>query len=128
MSTPDAGQTGTDQTTEHGNAPSDETVSDEAGPVVHGGRLNQPWRAGIAGVECVLAVALVLFAVWSWSAGQVPIALPGPDGVEVVTRFIGSWLALSVAACVAASLLVLDAIRQLVLAVKVGSRRRGRAR
>ncbi|QGK72458.1 hypothetical protein GIY23_20920 [Allosaccharopolyspora coralli] len=96
--------------------------SGEEGRVVHGGRLNQPWRAGLAAVECVLAVALVLFAVWSWSAGKVPIVLPGPEGTEVVTRLLGSWLALSVAACVAAGLLVLDAIRQLVLAVQVGRR------
>lgn len=114
MSTPEAG---TDRT-EH-----DDAAFDDAGRIVHGGRLNQPWRAAVAGVECVLAVALVLFAVWSWSAGKVPIALPSQGGGEVVTRFVGSWLALSIAACVAAGLLVLDAIRQLVLAVKVGRRR-----
>ena len=124
MSTSDAWPTRTDQPTElDRSAPSDperDVPAEEQ--AVHGGRLNQPWRAAVAGAEFVVAVGLVLFAWWSWGAGRVPITLPGPDGVDVVTRYVGSWLALSILAGVLAGLLLLDALRQLALAVKVRSR------
>jgi hypothetical protein len=85
--------------------------------------LNQPWRAAVAGIELVIAVALLVAAWWAWGRGTVTIYLPGPQGaVDVVTRSIGSWLAAAVGAVTLAGLLVLDGIRQVVLA----SRARGR--
>ncbi|MFC7341598.1 hypothetical protein [Saccharopolyspora griseoalba] len=89
-----------------------------------GARLNQPWRAALAGLELIAAIALVLFALWAWQRGVVTIHLPGPDGSrEVVTRSVGSWLTGAVGAVTLGGLLVIDAIRQLVLAFRA----RGRA-
>ncbi|WP_344125130.1 hypothetical protein [Saccharopolyspora halophila] len=84
-----------------------------------GARLNQPWRAAVAGLELVVAIALTLFAFWAWQRGVITVHLPGPDGArEVVTRSLGSWLTGAVGAVTLAGLLLIDAIRQLVLAVK----------
>ncbi|MEV6233024.1 hypothetical protein AB0L88_34690 [Saccharopolyspora shandongensis] len=85
--------------------------------------LNQPWRAAVAGIELVVAVGLGLAAWWSWLQGTVTIYLPGPEGaVDVVTRSIGSWLAAAVGAATLAGLLLLDGIRQLVLALRARRR------
>ncbi|GAA0505209.1 hypothetical protein GCM10011581_32870 [Saccharopolyspora subtropica] len=87
------------------------------------GGVHQPWRAAVAGIELVLAVLLVVFAWWAWGQGKVTIALPGPGGaVDVVTRSVGSWLSGAVGAVTVAGLLVLDAARQVVLAVRVRRR------
>jgi hypothetical protein len=93
----------------------------EAEPERAGGRLNQPWRAAVAGIELVAAVALALLAWWAWNRGMVTIYLPGPRGaVDVVTRSVGSWLTGSVIAATVAGLLLIDALRQVVLAVRAG--------
>ncbi|QIZ34910.1 hypothetical protein [Saccharopolyspora sp. ASAGF58] len=85
--------------------------------------LNQPWRAAVAGIELVVAVVLLLVGWWAWQRGTVTIYLPGPQGaVDVVTRSIGSWLGTSVGAVTLAGLLLLDAIRQLVLASRARCR------
>ncbi|MGP4015201.1 hypothetical protein [Saccharopolyspora sp. 5N708] len=108
--------------------PSDalELTADPAGGVdssTGSAGLNQPWRAAVAGIELVVAVALLLAAWWSWRHGTVTIFLPGPQGaVDVVTRSIGSWLAGAVAAVTLAGLLLLDAIRQLMLASRARRR------
>ncbi|MBF6508010.1 hypothetical protein IU422_09665 [Nocardia farcinica] len=87
------------------------------------GRLNQPWRAAVAGIELVVAVALVAVGWWAWQHGTVTIYLPGPHGaIDVVTRSVGSWLASAVAASTLAGLLLLDAIRQVVLALRARGR------
>ncbi|GAA4844981.1 hypothetical protein GCM10025787_28710 [Saccharopolyspora rosea] len=87
------------------------------------GGLNQPWRAAVAGFELVGAVVLLLAAWWSWSRGSLTIALPGPaGGTDVVTRSIGSWLAVAVAAATAAGLLLINAVRQVALALRVRPR------
>lgn len=89
-------------------------------------RLNQPWRAAAAGVEFVIAVVLLAVAWWAWGRGTVTIYLPGPQGaVDVVTRSIGSWLAAAVGSVTLAGLLLLDGIRQVVLASPVGRRESG---
>ncbi|GAA2329662.1 hypothetical protein GCM10009854_00570 [Saccharopolyspora halophila] len=73
----------------------------------------------MAGLELVVAIALTLFAFWAWQRGVITVHLPGPDGArEVVTRSLGSWLTGAVGAVTLAGLLLIDAIRQLVLAVK----------
>ncbi|MER7012305.1 hypothetical protein ABT324_12855 [Saccharopolyspora sp. NPDC000359] len=87
------------------------------------GRLHQPWRAAVAGIELVVAVALVAVGWWAWQHGTVTIYLPGPQGaIDVVTRSIGSWLAAAVAAGTVAGLLLLDAIRQVTLALRARRR------
>ncbi|MGW1677183.1 hypothetical protein [Saccharopolyspora sp. NPDC002376] len=87
------------------------------------GGLNQPWRAAVAGIELAVAVALVVAGWWAWQHGTVTIYLPGPEGAtDVVTRSLGSWLASAVAAATFAGLLLLDAIRQVALAVRARAR------
>ncbi|MEB3370316.1 hypothetical protein [Saccharopolyspora mangrovi] len=93
----------------------------DAEPERAGGRLNQPWRAAVAGIELGASVALVLLAWWAWSRGMVTIYLPGPRGaVDVVTRSIGSWLTGSVIEATLAGLLLIDALRQVVLSIRAG--------
>ncbi|MCI2417013.1 hypothetical protein MOQ72_06220 [Saccharopolyspora sp. K220] len=100
--------------------------ADAAEPVdysVGSARLNQPWRAAVAGIEFVVAVGLLLAAWWAWRHGAVTIYLSGPHGaVDVVTRSIGSWLAAAVGAVTLAGLLLLDAVRQLMLASRARRR------
>ncbi|GAA4620930.1 hypothetical protein [Saccharopolyspora hordei] len=87
------------------------------------GGAHQPWRAAVAGIELVVAVALVVVGWWAWRNGTVTIYLPGPEGaIDVVTRSIGSWLASAVAAVTVAGLLLLDAVRQVVLALRTRRR------
>lgn len=90
-------------------------------PAVAGVRgTHQPWRAALAGLELIIGVALVLAAWWAWQHGTVTIVLPAPGGaVDVVTRSVGSWLAAAVAAVTLAALLLIDAIRQVPLAIRV---------
>lgn len=91
-------------------------------------RMNQPWRALVAVAEVLLAALLVVTALWSWRRGIVSIPLPRSYGVtDVVTRLVGSWLALSVALTTVAGLLVVNAVRQAVLAWGTGRRRKARS-
>jgi hypothetical protein len=85
--------------------------------------LHQPWRSAVAGIELVVAAGLVFVAWWAWRNGFVMITLPEPDGsTDVVTRSVGSWLTGAVAAATVAGLLVIDAFRQVVLALRVRQR------
>lgn len=87
-------------------------------------RVNQPWRAAVAGVEWVVAVGLLFAAWWLWGKGFVHIELPGLYGTtDVVTRLIGSWLAMSILSGAVAGLLLLDSVRQLMLAWAVRGQR-----
>lgn len=99
--------------------------SDAETPVPDEGRVNQPWRALIAALEVVVAVLLVVAAVWSWNHAIIAIELPQlPPSESAVTRMMGDWIALAVVAVTVAGLLVLDAIRQIVLAWRVRPRRK----
>jgi hypothetical protein len=85
-----------------------------AGPSLH-----QPKRALIAAAEVVAIVALVIFAVWCWNRGIVRLAYP-VDGREplISTRYHGNWLGTAAGAVTLAAILLLDAVRQVVLAVR----------
>lgn len=90
-------------------------------------RMNQPWRAWVAAAEVLLAALLIVAALWAWGRGSVPMELPASDGtVDVLTRVVGSWLTLAVLFGTVAGLFVVDAFRQLVLAVGTGRRRKAR--
>lgn len=98
--------------------------SDAETPVPDEGRVNQPWRAVIAAVEVVVAVLLVVAAVWSWNHALIAIEVPElPPSAPPVSRMMGDWIALAVLAVTVAGLLVLDAVRQSVLAWRVRPRR-----
>ncbi|RKT84944.1 hypothetical protein SAMN05421805_101136 [Saccharopolyspora antimicrobica] len=87
------------------------------------GVVHKPWRAAVAGIELVLVVALVVAGWWAWQQGTVPIHLPGPQGaIDVVTRSVGSWQASALGAMTLGGLLLLDAIRQVALAVRARRR------
>lgn len=78
-------------------------------------RLHQPWRVVVAALELVAAVLLTLGACWAWRQAIVPIELPQLGG-RTVTRMLGHWIVSSFVLATVAGLLVLDAVRQLVLA------------
>ncbi|MEU7481504.1 hypothetical protein AB0A63_36400 [Lentzea sp. NPDC042327] len=81
--------------------------------------LHQPKRALIAAGELVVAVVLVLVAVWAWNRGISTLAYPleGRDPL-ISTRYEGNWLGTAVAAVTVSAILLLDAVRQLVLAAR----------
>jgi hypothetical protein len=86
-------------------------------------RLNQPVRAAVAAAEVLLAAALVLVAVWAWGNATIPVPLPPPDNPAIpqaTSSTDGRWIAGAVGSVVAAGLLVLDAVRQTLLAVRTG--------
>jgi len=86
-------------------------------------RLNEPMRALVAAGEFVLAVALGFAVVWAWRRGSVPYELPASDNPAVpdtVQRWSGPWIGAAFALAAVAGLLVLDAVRQLMLAVAGG--------
>lgn len=82
--------------------------------------LNQPWRAWIALAEAVVAVAAILIAVPCWQRGIVPIVSPVGGGRPplVSTVFYGNWMSGAIGLCTVAGLLVVDALRQLILALR----------
>jgi hypothetical protein len=87
--------------------------------------LNQPWRAWLALGEVVLAAVAVLVAVWCWHRGIVPIVTPTGNGTPPLVSivFYGNWMSFAIGLCTVAALLVLDALREIVLAVRIRRRR-----
>ncbi|MEV6244509.1 hypothetical protein [Lentzea sp. NPDC051838] len=84
-----------------------------AGPSLH-----QPKRWLIAAGEVVAIVLLVWLAVWCWNRGIVKLSYP-IDGHDLTsTRYHGNWIGTSVASLTLAVILALDAVRQVVLAVR----------
>ncbi|MEU4764976.1 hypothetical protein AB0H12_17130 [Actinosynnema sp. NPDC023794] len=85
--------------------------------------LHQPKRALIAVGEVVLVALLVVFAVWCWNRGVVHYSYPVPDHPPLEsTRFRGNWIGASVGLVTIAGVLLLDAVRQTVLAVRTRGR------
>jgi hypothetical protein len=97
-----------------------ETVVEEpeeappAGPSLH-----QPKRWLIAAGEVVAIVLLAVVAVWCWNRGVVRLSYPleGRDPL-ISTRYHGNWLGTAVGAVTLAVILGLDAVRQVVLALR----------
>ncbi|GLW95678.1 hypothetical protein [Actinokineospora globicatena] len=87
------------------------------------GGLNRPRRAVAAAVELVLVGALVWFALWAYDRGTVQLAPVAERPDLDFQHFAGNWIGISVAAGTLAALLLLDAGRQLALAVRTRSRR-----
>lgn len=97
----------------------------DAGFVVPQNRLNQPWRALVAVVELVLAGLAVWLAFRLWADAVTVIPMPDGDGGHVdLTHHDGGLVAGAIALGLAAALLVVDAVRQLLLALRVRPRRR----
>ncbi|MGW6450050.1 hypothetical protein [Lentzea sp. NPDC055074] len=106
--------------TEAVTEPESDTVVEEpeqappAGPGLH-----QPKRWLIAAGEVVAIVLLVIAAVWCWNRGVVRLEYP-LEGREplISTRLHGNWLGTAAAAATLAVVLALDAVRQIMLAVR----------
>ncbi|MEU0877917.1 hypothetical protein ABZ345_04915 [Lentzea sp. NPDC005914] len=107
--------------TEAVTEPDSETVMEEpeaappAGPSLH-----QPRRWLIAAGEIVAIVLLAWLAVWCWNRGVVRLAYSIIEGQEplISTRYHGNWIGTAVGALTLAVILALDAVRQVVLAVR----------
>jgi hypothetical protein len=87
--------------------------------------LNQPWRAWLALGEVVLAAVAVLVGIWCWHRGIVPIVTPTGNGTPPLVSivFYGNWMSGAIGLCTVAALLVLDALREIVLALRTRRRR-----
>lgn len=82
-------------------------------------RLHQPWRGWVALAEVVVAAAAVWFGVWCWGEGIAKIVTSVPGQAPLVSSvFYGNWMAGAVGLVLLAGLLVLDALRQTLLAVR----------
>lgn len=88
-------------------------------------RLHRPWRWLIAVVEVVLVVLAVLVAFRFWSLGVRTLTVTLSNGMVLTsTRFIGSWMAGAIGLGAVAAILLVDALRQVLLAVRIKHRRR----
>ncbi|MGB3437467.1 MAG: hypothetical protein WBA97_01835 [Actinophytocola sp.] len=97
-------------------AATDELV---APPPTEPGRLNTPWRGLIALAELVVAGIAVWFAFDVWPLGIAKIVERYPDGIVLEsTRWVGGWMALAILLGTVAAVLVVDAVRQVALAVR----------
>jgi hypothetical protein len=89
------------------------------------GSLHRPWRALVALGELLVAGGAIWLAFWCWSYSAVRVTTVLSDGTRLdSTNYTGHWQAAAIALGTVAAVLVLDALRQLVLAVRVrrGSR------
>jgi len=93
-------------------------------------RLNQPRRALIGTAEVLVAAAMVWLAIWLWSNAPVTITQAFPDNRPpfVSHRYFGHWMSLSILSGAVAAVLVVDAVRQFLLAARVRPRAKGRRR
>jgi protein gp37 len=102
-------------------AATDELV---APPPTEPGRLNKPRRAFVALAEAILAAVAVWFAFDVWPRGIAKIVTHYPDDIVFEsTRWVGSWMSLAILLGTVAAVLVLDAVRQVALAVRARPKR-----
>jgi hypothetical protein len=85
--------------------------------------LNQPWRGWVAAGEVLVAAAAVLVGILCWRHGVTRIVTPVPGRAPLVSTVLyGNWASAAIGLVVLAGLLVLDAIRQTMLAVRTRQR------
>lgn len=101
----------------------EEPLFPDAPPVERRG-LNQPWRGLVALAELVVAALVLWAAFWCWDRADNTITLVLGDGTELKSvRTVGHWMAAGIALGTVSGVLVLDAVRQVVLAVRARPRR-----
>jgi hypothetical protein len=82
-------------------------------------RLHRPRRGWVALLEVVLAVVAVWGAGRAFSAGTAQVTMTLTDGTTLTSvRYFGNWLTGSVALGTLAGLLLLDAVREALLAIR----------
>jgi hypothetical protein len=82
-------------------------------------RLHKPWRTLVAVVEVVLAVLAGWAAYVCWHDAAVPVVTRSADGALLESqRYFGGLLAAAIGIGTVAALLLVDAVRQLLLAVR----------
>lgn len=92
-------------------------------PLTRPERLHQPWRGLVAGAEVVAAALAVWGAFAMWGPGVRTLTMTLSDGLVLVsTRYVGSWMAGSIGLGAIAVLLLVDAVREMLLAVRVRRR------
>ncbi len=95
-----------------------------APPPTEPGPLHKPWRALVALAEVVVAAVCVFFAFQVWPNGIANITERYPNGLVLEsTRWVGSWMSFAILLGTVAALLVLDAVRQVILAVRARPKR-----
>ncbi|WP_245566575.1 MULTISPECIES: hypothetical protein [Thermocrispum] len=104
-----------------GDRAPDPTGGPPASAPTRPGRLHQPWRALVALAELILAATAGWLAVRLWQSGITVV--PTPDGSVELTHYHGDAISGAIGLGLVGVLLVLDAGRQLLLAVRVRSRR-----
>jgi len=86
--------------------------------------LHQPKRAFIAAAELVAIVLLGFAAHWCWQHGIQRFSYPLDGRPPLVsTRYHGNWTAAAITLATIAGVLLLDAIRQSLLALRTRDRR-----
>jgi hypothetical protein len=89
------------------------------------GSLHKPWRALVALGELLVAGGAIWLAFWCWSYSRVRVTTVLSDGTRLdSTNYTGHWQAAAIVLGTVAAVLVLDALRQLVLAVRVRAKSR----
>ena len=87
------------------------------------GRVNRPWRAMVALVEVVLAGAAGWAATWAWSHVVTTVTFDIAGEQELSSRlFSGPWAAAAIGFGLLAALLLVDAFRELTLAIRARRR------
>jgi hypothetical protein len=88
-------------------------------------KLHRPWRALIAAVEVILAAVAIWLAFEFWDLGVKTLTVNLTDGTVLTsTRYLGSWIAGAIGLGMLAALLLVDAVREVLLAVRAKHRRK----
>ena len=93
---------------------------EEPGPQA---RLHKPWRTLVAVVEVVLAVLGGWAAYACWHSSVATVVTRTDDGASLEShRYFGGMLAAAIGLGTVAAILLVDAVRQLLLAVRARHR------
>lgn len=93
---------------------------DESGSAA---RLHKPWRMLVAVLEVVLAVAAGWGVHAFWHSGMATVVTRTDDGAILEShRYFGGHLAAAIGLSIVAAILLVDAVRQLALALRARHR------